>query len=144
MHIFIIDLYETRAAFGEQIAGDDETVAQVGKIRMNPQLPRVAKSLDLLGLADEVLDLVVFHVAPTGGHLPIAPEFYAIRRINIDGLDATTHAFFFQERIHHEQRVPEDHPIAPIVFVFIEFHGFRCLRFRGLSEEHLLGAVGCA
>ena len=53
MHILIADLDEDAAGLGEQLAGDDEPVAQVGEVRVDAELPGVAERLDLLGLAGQ-------------------------------------------------------------------------------------------
>jgi hypothetical protein len=51
MDIFIADLDEDAATFGEQFACGGEPVAEVGEIGMDAEFPGVAEGADLFGLA---------------------------------------------------------------------------------------------
>ena len=53
MHILIPDLHEDAAGFGEQFAGDDEPVAQIGQVGVDAEFPCVAERPDLLRLAGQ-------------------------------------------------------------------------------------------
>lgn len=46
MNIFIADLDENAAAFGEEFAGDGEPVAEVGEIGMDAEFPGVAEGAE--------------------------------------------------------------------------------------------------
>ena len=71
MDILIANLHEDAASLGEQIAGHDQAVTEIGKVGVNAQLPRIAEGAHLFGLARSVLGLAVFHVALAGAHLPV-------------------------------------------------------------------------
>ena len=43
MHILVADLHEDAAGLGQQIAGDDKPVAQIGQIRVDAEFPRIAE-----------------------------------------------------------------------------------------------------
>ena len=72
MHIFIADLDEDRTRISQQIARDGKTVAQVGQIGVDAVAPGVAEGFDLFGLAGDVVDLAVLHVAAGRGPLEVA------------------------------------------------------------------------
>jgi hypothetical protein len=55
VHVFVADLHEDRAAVGEEVAGDGQTVAQIGQVGVDAVAPGVAKGSDLLGLAGDVV-----------------------------------------------------------------------------------------
>ena len=84
MHVLIADLHEDAAGLGEQVAGDDEPVAQVGQVGVDAELPGVAEGRDLLRLAGGVLGLAVLHVALAGAHLPVGAELDAVGRVEVD------------------------------------------------------------
>ena len=43
MHVLVADLHEDAAGLGEQLAGDDQPVAQVGQVGVDAELPGVAE-----------------------------------------------------------------------------------------------------
>ena len=69
MDVFIADLDEDGAGFGEEFAGGGEAVAEVGEIGMDAEFPGVAEGADLFGLAGGVLGFAVFDIAFAGGDL---------------------------------------------------------------------------
>jgi hypothetical protein len=71
VHILIADLHEDRAAnpVGQQIPRHGQPVAQVGQVGMDAIAPGVAKRLDLLRLAGDVVGVAVLHVAAGGAPL---------------------------------------------------------------------------
>ena len=50
MDVLIADLDEDGAALGQKVPGDGQTVPKVRQVRVDPELPCVAESLDLLDL----------------------------------------------------------------------------------------------
>src|SRR5439155_15072075 len=63
VNIFIRDLDEAGAGGMEQFLSNKETVAEITEIRMDPQLPCVAKGFDLFRLAAERFVIGVAHGA---------------------------------------------------------------------------------
>ena len=120
MHIFIPDLHEHAARLGQQFAGGRQPLAQVGQVRVNPQLPRVAEGPNLLGLAGGVLGLAVLHVALAGADLPVGAELDAVGRVEVDGLHPAAEALLFGQAGHDQQRVAEDHAVGPVLLVPVE------------------------
>ncbi len=105
---------------GQQLAGDDEPVAQVGEVGVDAELPGVAEGADLLGLAGRVLRLAVLHVALARAHLPVGAELDAVGRVDVDRLDLALQPFLLGEARHHQQRVAQDHPVRPVLVVVVE------------------------
>ena len=89
MDVLVTDLDKATARLGEQFARDEKPVAQVRQVRVDPQLPRVAEGLDLLGLTGCIGDVAVLDVPLAGGRLPIGAELDAIGRVDVDHLDLT-------------------------------------------------------
>ena len=142
MNIFIADLDEDAAAFGEEFAGDGEPVAEVGEIGMDAEFPGVAEGADLFGLARGVLGLAVLHVALAGADLPVGAELDAVGRVDVDRLDLALEAFLLGERVHHQQGVAQNHAVGPLhaVLVLVEFNELLELDAVEVGEkgEHLL------
>ncbi len=74
MSVFVPDLHKNATRLSEQSRANDEAVAKITEIRMNPKLPRVAKCFDLFRLSRSVLNLSVFDVALGGPNLPFEPN----------------------------------------------------------------------
>src|SRR5262245_46464671 len=51
MDILLSNLHKEASTLGQQIARHDQSIAQIGEVGVNPQLPRVAERLDHLRLA---------------------------------------------------------------------------------------------
>lgn len=51
MHILISNLHEDAAALCQQLSCHDKSVAQIGEVGVNAQLPRIAEGLDHLRFA---------------------------------------------------------------------------------------------
>ncbi|MDT4874314.1 hypothetical protein FQZ97_1096080 [compost metagenome] len=66
MHVFIANLHEDGPRVRQQIARHGQPVTQIGKVGMNAVTPSIAKSLDLLRFAGDVVGLTVLHVAAGG------------------------------------------------------------------------------
>ena len=54
MNIFVADLYENGTGISKQIAGYNQTVAQVSEIAMDSVTPGVTESFDLLWLSGDI------------------------------------------------------------------------------------------
>ena len=69
-------------------------------------------------------------------HLPVAAEFDAVGRVQVDHLHPTFHPFFLGQRGHHLQRIAQDHAIAPLLLVLVELDAVE------IGEEiHLLRLI---
>src|SRR3989338_2864582 len=128
MHILVSNLHKTTSTFSEEFTGDKQAVPQVGKVRMNPELPSIAKRLYLLRLADKILKFVVFDIPLARARLPVGAKFYSIRRVYVNGLHPPAHTFLLQKRVHHDERVAEYHSVLPIILVFVKLNRFCRLR----------------
>ncbi len=102
------------------VAAHGEPVAQIGQVAVNPVLPGVAERLDLLGLAGDVGDVAVLHVAAGGGPLEVGVELDAVRRVQVDALHLAAQPLALGEAGHHLERVAEDHPVRPALVVLVE------------------------
>ena len=71
MYVLVADLDEDRAGASQQVAGDGETVAQVGQVGVDAVSPGVAEGFYLFRLAGDVVLLAVPHVAAPSGPLKI-------------------------------------------------------------------------
>jgi hypothetical protein len=123
MHIFITDLDEDGAGVGEQVAGNGETVAEVGEVGMDAVTPGVAEGFDLLRFAGDVVGLAVGYVAAGGGPLEVGVELDAVGRIEVDALDLAAQALALGERGHDVEAVAEDKAVGPVGVVLVEFSG---------------------
>src|SRR5688572_2006975 len=101
MHILIPDLHKDRTRLGEQVAGDGEAVAEVGKVGVDAVAPGVAESPDLFGLAGDVPGVTVLYVATGRAPLEIAVELDAVRRVEVDALHAPAQPLALGEAGHH-------------------------------------------
>ena len=106
MDIFITDLDENGAGVGEEIAGDSETVAEVGEVAVDAVAPSVAEGFNLLRFAGDVVGLAVLDVAAGGGPLEVGVELDAVRRIEVDALDFPAQAFALGEGRHNLKGIP--------------------------------------
>ena len=87
---------------------------------MDPQLPGISKSLDLLRLARGVIGLAILHIPFTRAHLPVRTELDPIGRIHVNHLHLALQSFFFCQRRHYQQAVPQDHAVGPVLLVVVE------------------------
>ena len=122
MHIVVRNLHEARAGIGQQLARQQQAVAQVRKIRMNPQLPSVAEGLYHLRLDGQIGIRAVLDLAPTDKRLEIAAVFNAVRRVHINALRSPRHPLPLQKRVHHQQGIAGHKPIRPVVLVPVKLH----------------------
>ena len=53
--------------------------------------------------------------------LEVGPELHAVGRVHIDHLHVPAEPFIVQQRVHDHERIAEDHPVYPLVGVFIRF-----------------------
>jgi len=124
MHVLITDLHKDAAGFGKQFAGQQQAVAQVGEVGMDAHFPGIAEGADLLWLGGQVFVLAVLNVALVYKGLKVGAVPDAIRGVDVNHLDLTSHAFLFQQRIHDQQGVSSDQAVRPVVWVLIKLDGF--------------------
>ena len=141
MNVLVADLDEARARLGQQLARDEQPVAQVGQVGVDPEFPGVAERLDLLGLARSVLELAVLDVAIARGHLPVRAELDAVGRVDVDHLDLAAQLLPLGERRHHLKGVAEDHPVRPVGVVLVEVDLVELVEAVEGVEERQLGLV---
>jgi len=117
--VFIRDLDKDGAAGGEEVAGEQEAVAQVGQVRVQAELPGVAVGLDHFRFAGHVFVVIVGDVALADERLEVAAELDAVGRVHVDHLHLAAKAFVAQQRVHGHQGVAQHHPVRPVVLVLI-------------------------
>ena len=88
---------------------------------MQAQFPCIPVRLDHFRLAGYVFVIVVSDVPFPNKRLEVGPEFHAVGRVHIDHLHLPAEPFIVQQRIHDHERIAEDHPVHPLVGVFIRF-----------------------
>src|SRR5712692_10914766 len=91
---------------------------------MNALLPCVSESLDDLRLTIHVLGSAVLHVTLAGRYLPVRSEPDAVGWVDVDRLHLALQALFLSQRGHHEERIPQDHPVRPVLIPVVEIHSF--------------------
>ena len=87
---------------------------------MDAIAPGIAKRLDLLGLARDVLLLAVLHVAAGGAPLKIAVEFDAVGRVEVDALHLAAQGLALGQAGHDLQAVAQDHAVGPVLVMLVE------------------------
>ena len=127
MNIFVTDLHKNASAVGEQFPRKQQTIAQVRQIGVNAQFPSIAERFDHFRFLRQILVFAVFHVALIHERLKIGAVFDPIRRVDIDHLNLSRHALFFQERVHNDKTVPGDQAVRPSFFMPVKFNGFPAL-----------------
>jgi hypothetical protein len=141
--ILVRNLYEAGAGFVEEIAGEEEAVAEIGEVGVDPEFPGVAEGANHFGFLGEVFVLAVFDVAAIDEGLEIGAVADAVGRVDVNHLDLAGHAFFFEEGVHDEERIAGDEAVGPAVGVAVEIDGFTEGRifFAGFEEIALDGAA---
>jgi hypothetical protein len=142
MEVFVADLDEDGAGFVEEIAGEEEAVAEIGEVGVDAEFPGVAEGADHFGFLGEVFVLAVLDVAAIDEGLEIGAVADAVGRVNVDHLDLAGQAFFFEEGVHDEERIAGDEAVGPAVGVAVEIDGFAERRiFLAGFEEVALGGL---
>src|SRR5208337_831022 len=96
---------------------------------MNPELPSVTKSTNLLGLTTSVLCLAVFDGAFSSANLPVRPELDAVGWVDVDHLHLALEPLLLGKAGHDMERVPQDHAVRPLLIMLVkldlavEIHG---------------------
>jgi len=91
---------------------------------MSSQRPGISECFDHLWFLGEVFVLAVLDLSLVYKWLEIRTVLDAIWRVDIDHLHLASHALFFQQRVHHQQRISGDQAIRPAVSVAIKVDGF--------------------
>ncbi len=123
VHVLVADLDKNTAGFGQQFAGEQEPVAQVGEVGVNAEFPRIAERAYLFRLGGQVVVLAVLHVAFVDERLEVGAVFDPIGRVHVDHLHLARHAFFFQQAVHHKERIARHKTVRPAVRVLVELDG---------------------
>ena len=106
--------------------------------------PGVAEGLHLLGLAGQVVEVAVLHVARGGRPLEVRVEADAVGRVDVDRLHLPAQALALGERGHHREAVAEDHPVRPLAGVAVELDlGLAVVVGRGRSGRRGRGRRRC-
>ena len=97
MQILIRDLHKDAATFGQQLARQQQPIAQVAQVGVQAQLPGVAIGLDHLRLADHLGVLAVLDIALAHEGLKVGAKFHPIGRVDVDHLHLTAEPFVLQQ-----------------------------------------------
>ena len=108
----------------EEVAGEEQAVAKIGEVGVDAEFPGVAEGADHFWFLGEVFVLAVFNVAAIDKGLEIGAVADAVGRVDVDHLDLAGDAFFFEERVHDEERIAGDKAVGPAVGVAVEIYGF--------------------
>jgi len=129
------------AGFVEEVAGEEEAVAEIGEVGVDAELPGVAESADHFWLLGEVFVLAILHVAAIDEGLEIGAVADAVGWVDINHLNLTGHALFFEKRVHYEKRITRYEAVGPSVRVAVEVNGFaeRRIFFTSLEQVALRG-----
>ncbi|MGC8908126.1 MAG: hypothetical protein ACP5M0_11880 [Desulfomonilaceae bacterium] len=65
----------------------------------------------------------------------------AVGRVEVDHLHLAGHALFFEERVHHQERIAGDQAVRPAVLVLVELDGLAQRFLALLFEEGQLYAL---
>ena len=87
---------------------------------MDAIAPSVAKRLDLLRFAGNVLRIAVFHIPTRGAPLKIAVEFDAIGRVKINALHLAAQALALGQAGHDLKAVAQNHAVGPVLVVLVK------------------------
>ena len=125
----------------EEVAGEEEAVAEIGEVGVDAEFPGVAEGADHFWFLGEVFVLAVFDVAAIDEGLEIGAVADAVGRVDVDHLDLAGKAFFFEEGVHDEERIAGDEAVGPAVGVAVEIDGFaeRGIFFASFEEVALRG-----
>ena len=118
--VLVADLNETASALRQQLPRHHQPVAQVLQVGVDPVAPGVAKGFHLLGLAGQVREVAVLHVAGGRRPLEVGVELDAVGRVDVDRLDLALEPLALGEARHHLQAVAQDHPVRPALVVPVE------------------------
>src|ERR1700694_140956 len=124
MEILVSDLDEDGAGFVEEVAGEEEAIAEICKIGMDAELPGISESAYHFRFLSKILVFPVLNVAAIDEGLEIRPVTDSVGWVDVDHLDLAGHAFFFEQGVHHEERIAGDEAIGPAVGVAVEIDGF--------------------
>ena len=141
MDVFVSDLDEYGAGFGEQLAGGGQAVAEVGEVRVDAVAPGVAEGFDLFGFAGDVLWVAVRDVSAGSRPLEVGVEADAVRRVDVDALDLPAQAFALGEGRHDLQAVAENHAVGPVGGVPVEL-GLGVFGWQAVEVGEQVGEVG--
>ena len=132
---------EDGAGFMEELAGEEEAVAEIGEVGVDAEFPGVAECADHFWFLGEVFVLAVLDVAAIDEGLEIGAVADAVGRVDVDHLDLAGEAFFFEEGVHDEEGIAGDEAVSPAMGVAVEIDGFaeRRIFFAGFEEVALGG-----
>src|SRR5271157_6547646 len=89
---------------------------------MNPELPSVTKSTNLLGLTTSVLCLAVFDGAFSSANLPVRPKLNPVGRVDVDHLHLALQPLLLGKARQDMERVPQNHAVGPFLIVLVELN----------------------
>src|SRR5438034_521595 len=99
MSILVADLHENAAGIGKKVACDGKAIAEIGEVAMDAIAPSVPEGFDLLRLAGDVAD-VILYVATGSTPLEVAVELDAVGRIDVNALHPAAQPLAFGEAGH--------------------------------------------
>src|SRR5208337_4269339 len=135
MSILIANLHEYASCVRHQIAANDQSFADHVKIRMNSAIPSITECSYLFRLRRRILDPSVSHISFASADLPIRSKLDPIRRIDIDHLHLALEPFLLGKARHDMERVPQDHPVRPVLIVLVKLDLVVEVEFVEVVEE---------
>ena len=119
LQILIRNLHKHTPRLAQQLLRQQQPVAQVGQVGVNPQLPGVAESLDHLRFLGQVLVLAILDDARADEWLEVGAVLDAVGGGDVDHLHLPGHALLLQQRVHHQQRIAGHQPVGPAALVAV-------------------------
>src|SRR5207247_8298112 len=85
----------------------------------------------------------MFDPALANERLKVRSKLHSVRRIEVDHLDLFAEKLIAQKRIHHDERVAQNHSIDPFVCVLVSAEDLISDRMLRIAEEleHILLAI---
>ena len=99
VQVLVGDLHKDAARIGEQLAGDNKAVTQVGQVAVDAESPGVTVCLDHFQLAGQVA-LLIFHIALADLRLEVRGELDPVGRVKVDHLHPTGQILATSEGCH--------------------------------------------
>src|SRR6266481_3314862 len=87
---------------------------------MNSIAPSIAKRLNLLRLARDVVSIPVLHVAAGCRPLEVGVESDSVWWVDVNALDLPPQSFPLSQRSHYLHAIAENHTVAPVRVVLVE------------------------
>src|SRR5206468_9471905 len=101
MQVLLADLHEDRAAGMQEFPREAQTIAQIGQVGVDAELPRVSERADNLRLARQITIATVTNIPLVNERLEVRSVSHAIRWVAVDHLDLLSATLLPEHRLHH-------------------------------------------